>query len=63
MGKRKIETMAQDYLCNGYEMSDCCDEYTDTDILICSRCGEHCGTMCNACENKDECEILFISSI
>ena len=35
--------------CDGYRMSDCCQMPTDTDILICSACLEHCGTMCDDC--------------
>jgi hypothetical protein len=35
--------------CDGWKMSDCCNMPTDTDILICSACGEHCGTMCDDC--------------
>ena len=46
----------KDFTCNGYEMSDCCNAFTDTDILICSQCGEHCGTMCDDCEDADVCE-------
>jgi len=44
-----------DIPCYGWKMSDCCNMPTDTDILICSACGEHCGTMCDDCEVLD-CE-------
>ena len=40
--------------CDGYKMSDCCNAPTDTDILICSECKEHCGVMCDDCE--EDCE-------
>ena len=40
--------------CDGYRMSDCCNAPTDTDILICMECGEHCGVMCDDCE--EDCE-------
>jgi len=55
--KRDMEYINEkDFTCNGYEMSDCCNAFTDTDILICSQCGEHCGVMCSDCEDTDECE-------
>lgn len=41
--------------CNGYNLSNCCNAPTDTDILICSECKEHCGVMCDDCEEED-CE-------
>jgi hypothetical protein len=36
--------------CDGFKTSDCCGASTDPDILICSKCGEHCGTWCDDCE-------------
>jgi hypothetical protein len=40
--------------CDGYKTSDCCGAWTDTDILICSDCKEHCGVQCDECEDKKE---------
>ena len=39
--------------CDGWRMSDCCNAFTDPDVLICSECGEHCGTMCDFCDERD----------
>jgi hypothetical protein len=40
--------------CDGFKTSDCCGAKTDTDVLICFDCKEHCGTMCDECEDKKE---------
>jgi hypothetical protein len=47
----------KEYECDGWKSSDCCGTYTNTDILICSACGEHCSTMCEECEEKEDCEL------
>ena len=46
----------KDQDCNGWELSDCCNAPTDTDILICSDCKEHCGLMCDECDEKHDCK-------
>lgn len=40
--------------CDGCRLSDCCNAPIDTDILICSDCKEHCGTMCDDCDEGDD---------
>lgn len=51
-GRSKIMV---DEVCDGYKLSDCCNAAVDPDILICSDCKEHCGLMCDSCDDNN-CE-------
>jgi hypothetical protein len=49
------DTLEEMENCDGYQCSNCCGAFIDTEVGICHNCKEHTETECYDCVNKEKC--------
>ncbi len=51
----QIDTVDHRLDCTGYQESNCCGAFIDSDIDLCHDCKEHADTRCTDCDESEGC--------